>query len=58
MEALKAQAIAGRTYALYKAKVYRNLDGNSGADECLRLSSLCLHPRSGLHRLGQRGRGD
>ncbi|MEX1125382.1 MAG: SpoIID/LytB domain-containing protein, partial [Acidimicrobiia bacterium] len=28
-EALKAQAIAGRTYALYKAWVYRNLDGNS-----------------------------
>ena len=28
-EALKAQAIAGRTYALYKAWVYRNLAGNT-----------------------------
>jgi SpoIID/LytB domain protein len=29
MEALKAQAVAGRTYALYKAYQYRNLAGNT-----------------------------
>jgi SpoIID/LytB domain protein len=29
VEALKAQAIAGRTYALYKAWIYRNLSANA-----------------------------